>query len=289
MPSREALARYCPLTLEKGTSARGVLGRLRRQLVDFALSRHRSDLAEMFQCAADERTRYSKAITRALEVLSSLPIPQPRISDPIDVWLLPRTVGALRDHGIKTLADLTVRIPRRRRWWIAIPGLGARSAHRIEVFFAAHPALTERARALVVETPAPVMPGEKIHLPHEVDCSHDTFRAPRQRCALAATNDYQAISAWLALHEVTETQRAYRREDERLLLWAILERGRALSSLTNEDATAYRAFLRHPTPRTRWVAPARREHRQNGVLLPEPYRQIPLPMRSQCSARCFAG
>nr|HPG81591.1 tyrosine-type recombinase/integrase [Piscinibacter sp.] len=49
------------------------------------------------------------------------------------------------------------------------------------------------------------------------------------------------------------TQRAYRKEAERLILWAIVERGRALSSLTTEDAIAYRAFLRHPGPRARWV------------------------------------
>nr|WP_310035756.1 phage integrase N-terminal SAM-like domain-containing protein [Paraburkholderia graminis] len=56
------------------------------------------------------------------------------------------------------------------------------------------------------------------------------------------------MSAWLDRHEAAETQRAYRREAERLLRWAIAERGKALSSLTSEDATAYRAFLRHPTP-----------------------------------------
>ena len=31
------------------------------------------------------------------------------------------------------------------------------------------------------------------------------------------------------------------------------QRERALSSLTTEDAIAYRAFLRHPSPRARWV------------------------------------
>jgi site-specific recombinase XerD len=41
------------------------------------------------------------------------------------------------------------------------------------------------------------------------------------------------------------------------MLWAILEQGRALSSLTTEDAVAYRQFLRKPTPRSRWVGPAR--------------------------------
>ena len=35
------------------------------------------------------------------------------------------------------------------------------------------------------------------------------------------------------------TQRAYRKEAERLILWAIVERGKALSSLNTEDAVAY--------------------------------------------------
>jgi hypothetical protein len=43
---------------------------------------------------------------------------------------------------------------------------------------------------------------------------------------------------------------------ERLILWAIIERGRPLSSLTTEDAIAYRGFLRRPTPQDRWVGPA---------------------------------
>ncbi|MBR7964555.1 site-specific integrase [Burkholderia vietnamiensis] len=255
--SREAVERYCPRALEGGQSARGVVGRIRRQIVDFALSRHRNDLAKSFQCAADERTRHRKAATRALDVLPTLAIPQPQVSDEVDVWLPPRVVPLLHRHGIRTLADLTVRIPRRRRWWLAIAGLGVRSARRIEAFFAEHPALTERARELiVVATLEPVVPWESIRVPHDVDGSRGTFRAPKPMCALEANNDYQAISAWLERHEAAETQRAYRREAERLLLWAIVERGKALSSLTSEDATAYRAFLRHPTPRARWVAPA---------------------------------
>lgn len=59
---------------------------------------------------------------------------------------------------------------------------------------------------------------------------------------LRANNDYEAVQAWLALHESAATQRAYRKEAERLILWAILERGRALSSLTTEDAVAHRTF-----------------------------------------------
>jgi site-specific recombinase XerD len=65
------------------------------------------------------------------------------------------------------------------------------------------------------------------------------------------------VQAWLSLHESTATRRAYRKEAERLILWAIFERGCALSSLTTDDAIAYRAFLRRPTPRDRWIGPSR--------------------------------
>jgi len=129
---------------------------------------------------------------------------------------------------------------------------------RIEAFFAAHPALTERARALITSSgPGPVVPWESLRLPHEVDGSSGTFRAPWHTCTLDANNDYGAVQAWLSLHESIATQRAYRKEAERLILWAIVERGRALSSLTTEDAIAYRSFLRRPTPRERWVGPVR--------------------------------
>lgn len=59
------------------------------------------------------------------------------------------------------------------------------------------------------------------------------------------------------LHETVTTQSAYRKEAKRLILWAIVERGRSLSSLTTEDAIAYRSFLRHPQSRERWVGPPR--------------------------------
>ena len=212
----------------------------------------------VFQCDAIQRTRHAKAAAQAVEMLRSLPALSPQIGDDIALWLPTRTVAALQAAGIMTLSALTVRIPRRRQWWSSIPGLGPASAHKIETFFAAYPALTERARALiVVERQSVVVPWERLELPHKVDGSSGAFRAPRQTCTLGARNDYEAVQAWLALHESPATQRAYRREAERLILWAIAERGKALSSLTIEDATDYRSFLRRPTPRERWIGPSR--------------------------------
>jgi len=258
MPVRKAVERYLPQRLGAGQSARGALGGVRQRLVKAARQVGRPDLAAVFKHADGERLREAKPVADAIEVLRHARAPTPQISDDIGVWLSTRTVGILRAHGIATLADLTVRIPRRRQWWKAITGLGPASAKKIESFFAAHPALTERARALIALSPASsIVPWEQLRLPHEVDGSTGAYRAPRATCTLDANNDYQAVQAWLSLHESAATQRAYRKEAERLILWAIVELGRALSSLTTEDAVAYRAFVRRPTPRERWVGPVR--------------------------------
>jgi site-specific recombinase XerD len=258
LPVREAVERYQPASLGYGKSARGVLGRIRRRLQAVARAAHRDDLAALFDHPADERGRHAKAVAQAIEALRTARPPEPQITDDLAQWFAPRAVRVLHVHGIHTLADLTVRIPRRRQWWKAVPGLGVASARAIEQFFAAWPALTEKARALIIASRrGELVPWESLQVPHEVDGSQGTFRAPKATCALDATNDYEAVQTWLALHESPATQRTYRKEAERLILWAIVERGRALSSLTTEDAIAYRAFLRHPSPRARWVGPVR--------------------------------
>uniref|UniRef100_UPI003F4970E8 phage integrase family protein n=1 Tax=Cupriavidus necator TaxID=106590 RepID=UPI003F4970E8 len=257
LTTREAIARYLGEERAQGQSSRGILGRIRRQLAAYARSRQREDLAALFEISAAERAGKGRAADQAIEALRTLPPPAPVISDDVGLWLAPRTVAALRAQGIDTLAALTVRVPRRRRWWAAVPGLGAAGARQVEAFFAQHPQLTERARVLVAQAPpGMVVPWEQLRLPHEVDGSQGKFRAPRATCTLTADNDYAAVQAWLALHESPATQRTYRKEAERLILWAIVERERPLSSLTTEDATAYRSFLRRPGPRERWVGPA---------------------------------
>lgn len=205
-----------------------------------------------------KRSQYARRVADAIETLVPLGIPSPSVTDDIDGWLAPRAVHALQAQGIRTLADLTVRVPRRRRWWATIDGLGATSARQIEAFFKANPKLTEKARALVhLDTRGEVVPLEQLLVPAAVDGSRGTFRGPGETCTLSARNDHDAVNAWLSMHESPATQRAYRKEAERVILWAVLERGRALSSLTAEDAIAYRAFLRRPLPRTRWIGPVR--------------------------------
>jgi site-specific recombinase XerD len=258
LPVRQAVARYLPAALGHNRSARGVLGRIRRQLLATARALHRADLAALLDHPAEEREQHAKTVAHVIELLRTARPTEPHIADDITQWLSPRAVRVLSAHGITTLADLTVRVPRRRQWWKTVPGLGAASARAIEQFFAAWPALTEKARALVVASQrSDIVPWETLKLPHEVDGSSGAFRAPAATCTLDASNDYTAVQTWLALQESPATRRTYRKEAERLILWAIVERGRALSSLTTEDAIAYRTFLRHPSPRARWIGPVR--------------------------------
>ncbi|MFP3550493.1 site-specific integrase [Paraburkholderia sp. SIMBA_049] len=263
LSSKQAVARYLVskgggVSAMQQRSARGVLGGIRRRLVAAARQAQRDDLVALLAHPATERTRHAKAVALAIDQLRTAVPPEPQNSDPVEKWFPARTGRALHAQGIVTLADLAVRIPRRRQWWTAIPDLGAISAKRIEGFFGARPALLERARALIAtDSPRSVVPWESLRLPNEVDGSAGTFRAPSTTCTLDASNDYEAVQAWLSLHESVATQRTYRKEAERVLLWAIVERGRALSSLTTEDAIAYRTFLQHPTPAERWVGPLR--------------------------------
>jgi integrase len=87
------------------------------------------------------------------------------------------------------------------------------------------------------------MPLESFSTPAELDGSVGENRC-LGRSRINAENDYQAIQAWLkARASNPHTERAYRREAERLLIWSVMERGCALSSLSIEDAVAYRDWL----------------------------------------------
>lgn len=88
------------------------------------------------------------------------------------------------------------------------------------------------------------------NLPATLSGAHGSNRAaahvPRQ---IAANDDLAAIGLWLAEYmDSPHTLRSYRKEVERLLVWATQVRGKAVSSLTREDVLAFDAFLTNPPP-----------------------------------------
>ena len=78
------------------------------------------------------------------------------------------------------------------------------------------------------------------------------------RAQIEAQTDIEALRAWLVRYiDSPRTYANYRKEAERLLLWAVLERRKDLSSLSLEDFLAYRLFLADPQPAQRWVVQGR--------------------------------
>ncbi|MGT2460105.1 phage integrase family protein (plasmid) [Cupriavidus basilensis] len=131
-----------------------------------------------------------------------------------------------------------------------------------------------------------LVPLDKLIMPAELDGRAGAYRLPQARCLISAHNDYEAVLSWLRskaglppeqvarlherrrdlasvpgpldwLHYLSNTQRAYRKEAERFLLWALLARRKPLSSMDTDDCLAYRDFL--AAPPADWCAPRSRE------------------------------
>jgi site-specific recombinase XerD len=210
---------------------------------------------------------------------------------------LARFLGAADLHTLARLAERINGIG--KNWARSIRGIGPLKAGRIAAWVKAHEGTigvpigghTEVARskvsaaelAAVVVPATDIRPLEKLLVPAELDGRAGRFRQPREHCLMEADTDFDAMLAWLRskarpdlsqasgtavsrtqaaddwLRNLTHTQRSYRKEAERFMLWAIVHRKRPLSSMTAEDCIEYAAFLVDPQPRSRWCGPRARE------------------------------
>lgn len=173
-----------------------------------------------------------------------------------------------------------------RRWYDKLAGVGRRRAERLLIFLLQNEEpigrrLSDRVRfalkaeyRLVPDVPAASVPGagetalvdvagggadandvqtfgivplESLKWPVELLGAHGEFRN-LQTNTYRANNDREAIQAWCeTLKEKSPaTQDSYRRAVERLVLWAVVERGIALSDLSTNDFAEFRNFLRNP-------------------------------------------
>ncbi|WP_090811891.1 tyrosine-type recombinase/integrase [Paraburkholderia tuberum] len=103
-------------------------------------------------------------------------------------------------------------------------------------------------------------PLHALELSADLDGRDGSNRA-RGHSQIAAHDDLNAVRAWLArVADKKTTFENYRKEAERLLLWAIVQLGKPLSSLTHEDLQLFRQFLKDPLPHARWVADGGRKY-----------------------------
>ncbi|MDR5748744.1 site-specific integrase [Caballeronia sp. LZ029] len=92
-------------------------------------------------------------------------------------------------------------------------------------------------------------PLERLAVPHALSGAHGENRATAF-CYIQANHDLDAVRAYLNRYrDQPKTLRAYTKELERFLLWAVVLRGKALSGLRVDDCEAYKDFLKNPDPR----------------------------------------
>ena len=243
--------------------------------------------------AARRRQRLRERLVQAVQWLTNIGVREPAPGDPVAAWLDERVAARLAVVGIRTLEELVFWIRTKGfNWHRGIPKVGPEGAARIVRWLREHeatlgalpsPALVPLSQIdTAALTPPPrigIVPLERFRPPSERDGSRGINRAPLERCKVAVANDYEAIQAWLRLRvHGTHTWRAYRKEAERFLLWAVMERRKALSSLDGDDCVAYRDFLAAPGPD--WVG-ARNAQRWSEAWRPF---EGALSVRSQATA-----
>lgn len=263
-------------------------------LEDFSQEEQIQAYQERHGSLANRRQRSQRLLDRqlsALRWLESLASRAPRPSDPVQHWLHPLLADKLATVGLDTLEKLLTHIQTRgNHWFQNIRGIGAGKAARIVQWLRMQEvALNQTVSALadrplrshspelrqsIVPRGFGVLPLEKLVLPPALSGQRGSNRAPRDHCRIPADDDLQALQIWLGPppppqagrrgatapeQRPRHTHRTYRKEAERLLLWAVLERNKPLSSLTAEDARDYLSFLARPTPAERWCSNQKHE------------------------------
>lgn len=186
---------------------------------------------------------------------------------------------AMREAGVISLGDLVDWMSLQgERWVEKVPGYGlARGRNLLQwlkrweieprqglkpVPAAAPAQSTSSARSLATAAGAGagLVPLMSMDWPMALNGAAGKFRSPDEN-SLDANNDQEAVQAWFRLlrDKSAHTQTAYRRAIERLILWAVHERGVALSSLNELDMQDFKEFLCHPPAHWVQVAKAGRD------------------------------
>lgn len=236
---------------------------MRNALIERAIE-HNPAFAEILKGA-----RQGGAITdKALDILikaADMPRPAPSRAQPVAQWFRPKTARALREEGVLTIGDLVDLIVRRGPgWWRSIPRVGAGRAGAILRWLqqwpdqlgdidleGTHAAPADEFDLLPVLDPTKrrdVAPFGTFQLPPWLSGLQGTNRSPTF-CFISARNDLEAINAYLVRYKgQAHTERAYRKELERFILWCALVACKPMSSLLVDDCEAYKHFLRAPLP-----------------------------------------
>ncbi len=224
------------------------------------------EAASEFKDPVGERVRALNYLETVLSVI-------PTATDRLESWFARPVVKCLRNMGIITLGDLVRFINAYgHRWYSTIKGFGAQRAKQVlhwlileqdhlNLLVSASVHEPKSKRELRVASLLPSVGQDALAVrqfgagtlvasaigrmqatPALAGGTGD-FRSHMAN-TLGAKNDLEAVSAWLSRYnEKPSTQRSYRKETERFLLWCAQELKKPMSSVNSPDCQKYREFL----------------------------------------------
>lgn len=193
-----------------------------------------------------------------------------RSDDRLAAWLPTNVCRRLALANLHTIDDLATAAAQSRRWYAPIAGLGAGKASDIETWLLkVRPSLGSALTSRPETAPQPPCPPATADSARSLssafalrplelfDCPPRRTPSPadifelnafpgQRRQRIRARNDREAIEAWLNTLPSPHSRRAYRKEAERFVLWAYLQRKIELAEATVEDCTAYLNFAKAP-------------------------------------------
>jgi site-specific recombinase XerD len=218
---------------------------------------------------------------KALNYLETVLATTASATDRLESWFARPVVKCLRNVGLLTLGDLVRFINvHGYRWHVRIKGFGAQRAQQVVAWLVLEqdhlnlqvsgrvhepqskqelrvaqlmPGLGPDASAVSTFGVGTTVASSLVHMQCTAGLAGEqgAFRSHMAN-TLGAKNDLEAVSAWLSRYqEKPSTQRSYRKETERFLLWCAQELKKPLSSVTAPDCQKYRDFLK-AVPST-WV------------------------------------
>jgi integrase len=254
-------------------------------LVKVAIEHGSAALAEHLRSSIKKHgePKLTTVTFRMVTEAAALAAASPAASHAIGRWFRPRIASRLKGEGIATVGELIAFCNRRGgSWWRSVPRVGAGRAAVVVAWLRRHESQLQMRVDADVDTHDPLVADEIVQVwpaePVPIDGVGQSEQkrlagrltlAPLERmavphalsgadgenrsivfCYIQARHDLEAVRAYLNKYrDQPKTLRAYTKEVERFLLWAVVVRGKALSSLVVDDCEAYKDFLKSPDPR----------------------------------------
>jgi site-specific recombinase XerD len=234
---------------EAEASARKRIKDLRRQLSIKARFYGKPGEVELWLGERGPTETWQRRALTALNALNSLADPVPKLDQAVVRWF-PEPVCAALPPMVKTLTDLADLLEAVFAGDTPLPETLKPALKTLTRFFDEHALqlgyqLNKNPPSTALPVPLhAVAPLERVLIPVELNGEQGSNRSPAP-CRIHANHDLDAINSWLSLKDDNaKTYQAYQKELERLLLWAVLARGKAISSLNTDDCRAYIKFLK---------------------------------------------